>query len=151
MLKGYTVPLSPRGIANLATKPPWHYAGRVVAVEFWTDPAAAAATLPEGLTQDPDSNGHGIAMFIDWQFNGSRDEYLDPLRSQYHEFFVQAPEFERLLVRSGITLVKLWFSVSRREQLTRLQRGHAGDVGRGADEVVLGADDALSARALQNE
>jgi hypothetical protein len=25
MLKGYTVPLSPRGIANLATKPPWHY------------------------------------------------------------------------------------------------------------------------------
>jgi hypothetical protein len=27
-------------------------------------------------------------MFIDWQFNGSRDEYLDPLRSQYHEFFV---------------------------------------------------------------
>ena len=27
MLKGYTVPLSPRGIANLATKPPWHYAG----------------------------------------------------------------------------------------------------------------------------
>ena len=26
MLQGYTVPLSPRGIANLATKPPWHYA-----------------------------------------------------------------------------------------------------------------------------
>jgi hypothetical protein len=38
MLKGYTVPLSPLGIANLATKPPWHYAGTVVAVEFWTDP-----------------------------------------------------------------------------------------------------------------
>ena len=33
MLKGYTVPLSPRGIANLATKPPWHYAGSIVAVE----------------------------------------------------------------------------------------------------------------------
>jgi hypothetical protein len=88
MLKGYTVPLSPRGIANLATKPPWHYAGTIVAVEFWTDPAAAAATLPDGLTADPDTNGHGLAMFIDWQFDGSRDEYLDPLRSQYHEFFV---------------------------------------------------------------
>jgi acetoacetate decarboxylase len=36
MLNGYTVPLSPRGIANLATRPPWHYAGSVVAVEFWT-------------------------------------------------------------------------------------------------------------------
>jgi acetoacetate decarboxylase len=88
MLKGYTVPLSPRGIANLATKPPWHYAGSIVGAEFWTDPAAAAATLPEGLTPDPDTNGHGVALFIDWQYNGSRDEYLDPVRSQYHEFFV---------------------------------------------------------------
>ena len=88
MLKGYTVPLSPLGVANLATKPPWHYAGTIVAVEFWTDPDAAAATLPEGLTPDQATNGHGLAMFIDWQFNGSRDEYLDPLRSQYREFFV---------------------------------------------------------------
>jgi hypothetical protein len=38
MLKGSTVPLSPRGIANLATKPPWHYAGPIVAIEIWTDP-----------------------------------------------------------------------------------------------------------------
>ena len=88
MLQGYTVPLSPRGIANLAARPPWHYAGMIVAAEFWTDPAAAEATLPDGLTPDPQTSGHGIAMFIDWQFNGSRDEYLDPLRSQYHEFFV---------------------------------------------------------------
>ena len=88
MLQGYTVPLSPRGIANLATKPPWHYVGVVIAAEFWTDPGAANATLPEGLTPDPETSGHGMAMFIDWQFNGSRDEYLDPLRSQYREFFV---------------------------------------------------------------
>ena len=88
MLKGFTVPLSPRGIANLATKPPWHYVGSVVAAEFWTEPATAAATLPEGLTPDPETNGHGIAMFIDWQYNGSHDEYLDPVRSQYREFFV---------------------------------------------------------------
>jgi pimeloyl-ACP methyl ester carboxylesterase len=75
MLEGYTVPLSPRGIANLAAKPPWHYAGSIVGAEFWTNPAAAAATLPEGLTPDPESNGHGTALFIDWQFTGSRDEY----------------------------------------------------------------------------
>jgi hypothetical protein len=36
MLEGYTVPLSPRGIANLATKPPWHYAGTVVAGYWFT-------------------------------------------------------------------------------------------------------------------
>jgi polyphosphate kinase len=38
---------------------------------------------------------------------------------QYDEFMDQVPGFEAMLVSSGITLVKLWFSVSRREQLTR--------------------------------
>jgi acetoacetate decarboxylase len=88
MLQGYTVPLSPRGIANLAARPPWHYAGTVVGVEFWTEPEAAAAALPEGLTADPDSPGHGTVLFIDWQFSGSRDEHLDPARSQYREFLL---------------------------------------------------------------
>lgn len=39
--------------------------------------------------------------------------------SEYQEFMLQAPEFERMLVRSGIRLFKFWFSVSREEQLRR--------------------------------
>jgi polyphosphate kinase 2 len=35
------------------------------------------------------------------------------------EFLREAPEFERMLARDGITLVKFWFSVSRTEQLRR--------------------------------
>jgi len=88
MLQGYTYPLSPRGEANLAPAPPWHYAGDIVGVEFWADPAAARATLPEGLTPDPDSDGRAVALFIDWQFSAQHDEYLDPVRSQYREFMV---------------------------------------------------------------
>ncbi|MEQ1702665.1 MAG: polyphosphate kinase 2 [Ilumatobacteraceae bacterium] len=38
---------------------------------------------------------------------------------EYHEFMRQAPEFERNLVRSGVHLIKLWFSVSRGEQQRR--------------------------------
>jgi polyphosphate kinase 2 len=38
---------------------------------------------------------------------------------EYLEFTRQAPEFERMLVRSGIRLIKFWFSVSRSEQRTR--------------------------------
>ena len=38
---------------------------------------------------------------------------------QYREFLRQAPRFEEMLTRSGILLVKLWFSVSRSEQHTR--------------------------------
>ncbi|MFD6566833.1 acetoacetate decarboxylase family protein [Micromonospora profundi] len=87
-LKGYTYPLSPRGVANLAGKPPWHYVGDAVGVEFWTSPEAAAASLPTGLDPDPANPGHGFAVFIDWQFNGATDDYLDPPFSQYSEFLV---------------------------------------------------------------
>ncbi len=38
---------------------------------------------------------------------------------QYEEFFRTVPEFERMLVRSGIQLVKYWFSISDEEQHSR--------------------------------
>ena len=41
--------------------------------------------------------------------------------SEYTEFLRQAPEFERNLVRSGIHLIKFWFSVSRDEQRRRFK------------------------------
>jgi len=40
---------------------------------------------------------------------------------QVEEFFRDCPEFERMLMRSGITLVKYWFSVSDEEQDRRFQ------------------------------
>jgi len=42
-------------------------------------------------------------------------------RAEYEEFLRQAPEFERNLVRSGIHLIKFWFSVSRDEQRRRFK------------------------------
>jgi polyphosphate kinase 2 len=38
---------------------------------------------------------------------------------QYEEFFRSAPEFEKMLVRSGIQLIKYWFSISDEEQQLR--------------------------------
>jgi polyphosphate kinase 2 len=40
---------------------------------------------------------------------------------QYREFLQSCPEFERMLVRSGIILLKYWFSVSDDEQERRFQ------------------------------
>ncbi|MBW4018349.1 polyphosphate kinase 2 [Moraxella osloensis] len=39
--------------------------------------------------------------------------------AQYQEFFESVPEFERMLVRSGIRLIKYWFSISDDEQESR--------------------------------
>ncbi len=41
---------------------------------------------------------------------------------EYQEFLRACPEFERMLLRSGIILVKYWFSVSDAEQEHRFQR-----------------------------
>ena len=39
--------------------------------------------------------------------------------TEYLDFMREAPDFERMLVRSGVDLFKLWFSVSRDEQAAR--------------------------------
>ena len=42
-------------------------------------------------------------------------------QDEIEEFYRSCPEFERMLVRSGIVLVKYWFSVSDAEQERRFQ------------------------------
>jgi polyphosphate kinase 2 len=46
--------------------------------------------------------------------------------AEYAEFMKQAPDFERHLVRSGVHVIKFWFSVSRQEQRRRFKEreGH---------------------------
>jgi polyphosphate kinase len=45
--------------------------------------------------------------------------------AQYEEFFRSVPDFERMLVRSGIQVIKYWFSISDEEQHLRfLGRAH---------------------------
>jgi len=45
--------------------------------------------------------------------------------AQYEEFFRSVPEFERMLVRSGVQVLKYWFSISDEEQHYRfLSRIH---------------------------
>ena len=43
-------------------------------------------------------------------------------QEQYEEFLRSCPQFERMLVRSGIKLIKYWFSVSAEEQERRFQQ-----------------------------
>ena len=43
-------------------------------------------------------------------------------KKQYEEFLRSCPYFERMLIRSGIILIKYWFSVSLKEQEKRFQK-----------------------------
>lgn len=88
MLKGFNYPLTPKGKSTLNPPPPWYYSADFLDIEFWADPAAMAAVLPPGLDPDPSAKGRGNALFYDWQFSGENEEYLDPARYQYREFFI---------------------------------------------------------------
>ncbi len=88
-LQGYSLPRSPEGRASLVPSPPWHYAGDLLVIEYWADPDAVAAVLPPGLEPYAEDPGRAAALFVEWQScTDSREELLDPARSQYKEFFL---------------------------------------------------------------
>ena len=62
-----------------------------------------------------------IVMFDRSWYNRANVEKVMGFCSEqeYETFMTQAPDFERMLVDSGIHLTKFWFSVTRREQRTR--------------------------------
>ena len=64
-----------------------------------------------------------IVLFDRSWYNRAGVEHVMGFCSQeeYAEFMRQVPEFERNLVRSGITLINFWFSVSREEQKRRFK------------------------------
>ncbi len=68
-----------------------------------------------------------IVMFDRSWYNRAGVERVMGFCSQdeYAEFMRQVPEFERNLVRSGVHLVKFWFSVSREEQRRRFKERKA--------------------------
>src|SRR3954452_8307719 len=87
-LKGFNYPLTPKGKSTVNPPPPWYYSSDFLSIEFWSQPSVVAALLPRGLEPDPSANGRGEALFYDWQFSGDNEEYLEPARYQYREFFV---------------------------------------------------------------
>ncbi|MFN8105046.1 MAG: polyphosphate kinase 2 [Acidimicrobiia bacterium] len=67
--------------------------------------------------------GGEIVLFDRSWYNRAGVEHVMGFCSQdeYEEFLRSCPEFERMLIRSGLVLVKYWFSVSDEEQERRFQ------------------------------
>ena len=64
-----------------------------------------------------------IVLFDRSWYNRSGVEHVMGFctEAEYEEFLRSCPEFERMLVRSGIILIKYWFSVSDEEQEKRFK------------------------------
>jgi polyphosphate kinase 2 len=68
------------------------------------------------------SEGEIVLFDRSWYNRAGVEKVMDFCTAdEYSEFMRQCPEFERNLVRSGIHLIKFWFSVSRAEQRRRFK------------------------------
>ena len=76
-------------MSSLVPKPPWHYSGDMLTVEFRADPAAVAELLPEPLYPAEEDPGAVAVVWADWQScSDGFGELFDPERAQYKECFV---------------------------------------------------------------
>ncbi len=94
---------------------------RVVALEKPTDEERGQWYFQRYVKHLPTSGE--IVLFDRSWYNRAGVEHVMNFctEEEYHDFMRQTPEFERNLVRSGIVLIKFWFSVSREEQKLRFK------------------------------
>jgi polyphosphate kinase len=105
-IKRFTEHLNPRG-------------ARVVALEKPSEREQTQWYFQRYVTHLPSAGE--IVMFDRSWYNRAGVErvmgFCTP--EEYLEFMREAPEFERMLVHSGLNLTKFWFSVTQAEQRTR--------------------------------
>ncbi len=108
VIKRITAPLSPRVC-------------RVVALGTPTERQKKQWYFQRYVTELP-AAGEMVLLDRSW-YNRAGVERVMGFCSdaEYWDFIRSCPEFERMLVRSGITLIKYWFSVSDKEQENRFR------------------------------
>ncbi len=88
-MQGFFFPRTATGQSSIIPNPPWYYSGDLLTIEYRTDPARVAELLPAPLSLADEDPGAVALIWADWQScSGSREELLDPVRSQYKEAFV---------------------------------------------------------------
>ncbi|MBE0481165.1 MAG: acetoacetate decarboxylase family protein [Dehalococcoidia bacterium] len=86
-LKGYTLPLTPKGAASLVESPPWYYGGEVMQLVFRTAEEKARELVPPPLEMGPEP-GKGIVWFVEWvSVSESNPDlvFTNPERTVYQE------------------------------------------------------------------
>ncbi|APF41950.1 polyphosphate kinase 2 [Neomicrococcus aestuarii] len=105
-IKRFNEHLNPRG-------------ARIVALEKPTDEERTQWYFQRYIKHLP-SGGEIVMMDRSWYNRAGVERVMGYCTPQeYLEFMREAPLLERMLVNSGIHLVKFWFSVGREEQLSR--------------------------------
>jgi len=89
-LRGYTLPLTPKGKSSIVEPPPWHYGGEVMQLIFRTSEERAREIIPPPLEMGPEP-GKGIVWFVEWESVSESNPdlaFVNPERAVYQECLV---------------------------------------------------------------
>ena len=76
-------PRTRSGRAFLLPPVPWHYSGRMLTLEYRSDPEAVAELLPPGLAPAVEDPGAVAVIWAEWQScSDTFEELLDPVRAE---------------------------------------------------------------------
>ncbi|MDQ1267004.1 MAG: polyphosphate kinase [Bacteroidota bacterium] len=108
VIKRITEPLNPRGC-------------RVVALDKPSDKERTQWYFQRYISQLP-SAGEIVLFDRSWYNRAGVERVMKfCTEEEYQEFLRSCPEMERMIIRSGIKLIKFWFSVSDEEQEKRFR------------------------------
>ena len=94
---------------------------RIVALGVPTEKEKSQWYFQRYITQLP-AGGEMVLFDRSWYNRAGVEKVMSFCTDEeYNEFMRSCPEFERMLIRSGIILIKYWFSVSDKEQEKRFQ------------------------------
>ncbi len=94
---------------------------RIVALGIPTEKEKTQWYFQRYVTQLP-AGGEIVLFDRSWYNRAGVEKVMGYCSNEeYEEFLRSCPEFEKMLIRSGITLIKYWFSVSDKEQENRFQ------------------------------
>jgi polyphosphate kinase 2 len=94
---------------------------RIVALNVPTEKEKSQWYFQRYVSQLP-SGGEIVLFDRSWYNRAGVEKVMGYCTdAEYEEFLRACPEFEKMLIRSGIILIKYWFSVSDREQENRFQ------------------------------
>lgn len=87
-LRGYSVPFSPHGTAQIVGGLPWDFGVDILSIQYRTDPDEIRKLLPEPLELSREEPDVAYVWFGDWQglWHGNSDMLgVNPERTQYTE------------------------------------------------------------------
>jgi len=94
---------------------------RIVALGIPTEKEKSQWYFQRYVSELP-SGGEVVLFDRSWYNRAGVEKVMGYCTNQeYEEFLRSCPEFERMLIRSGIILIKYWFSISDGEQEIRFQ------------------------------